>query len=168
MDKFGWQLLNEAVRWGLLKMVQFFLDNQPLYADIYDRDGMGNTALLAVADIYNYKYPYCYGYYEFCLERNEVMMNLLLDRGTCASDIVLPTWGQEGVPNTVLILAAQWISPNIIKRLIDCGANVYTKVTYDRYDLGYYTRPDWISNIIAFFAVCLFNNYKAVKIPINC
>ncbi|KAM0197738.1 hypothetical protein ACHAPI_004463 [Fusarium lateritium] len=55
-ERFGFQLLNEAARWGHLKMVKFFLDNQPLYAGIQERDCMGNTALASAADMYNHRY----------------------------------------------------------------------------------------------------------------
>jgi hypothetical protein len=159
--------LTEAARWGNIEIVQFFLDNQPLYADIHDRDWVGNTALLAVADIHQHKYVRCPAYCDIPPEKNEAMMNFLLDRGACASDVVLPFSDHDKTPNTVLTLAAKWSSPEMIKRLIDCGADIHAEVTYPIWDLGFYTGEDF-SHVTALFAACLFNNYKAARTLIDC
>ncbi|KIL90164.1 hypothetical protein FAVG1_06903 [Fusarium avenaceum] len=170
-DIVGFQLLTEAARWGQFDMVQFFLDNQPFYADIHDRDLWGNTALLAVADLHQHKYVRCPAYSGVPLETNEAMMNFLLDRGACAADVVVLPGDLQvtpEMPETVLTLAAKWSSPEMIKRLIDCGANVHAKVTYTPWDLGFYAGDEKFSHATALFVACLFDNSKAAKILIDC
>ncbi|SPJ87844.1 related to ankyrin [Fusarium torulosum] len=170
-DRVGFQLLTEAARWGHFEMVQFFLDNQPFYADIHDRDWVGNTALLAVADLHQHKYVRCPTYSGVRLETTEAMMNFLLDRGACAADVVLLSIDPHEtprMPETVLTLAAKWSSPEIIKRLIDCGANVHAKFTYFAWDLGFYAGDEDFHHATALFVACLFDNSNAVKILIDC
>jgi hypothetical protein len=52
----GFQLLNEAARYGRMEMVKFLLAHQPLYANIQDRDSKGYTAILSAADVYSERY----------------------------------------------------------------------------------------------------------------
>ncbi|KAF5658209.1 ankyrin protein, partial [Fusarium heterosporum] len=98
------------------------------------------------------------------------MINFLLDRGACAADVVLlPVDPDETpkMPETVLTLAAKWSSPEIIKRLIDCGANVHGKLTYFPWDLGFHAGEEEFPHATALFVACLFDNSKAAKILID-
>ncbi|RGP69234.1 hypothetical protein FLONG3_7870 [Fusarium longipes] len=166
-DKFIFHLLTHAARWGQIEMVKFFLDNQPLYADINDRDHWGNTALSAVADIHQHRYAFpCPECWDFQPEKNEAMMNLLLDRGACASDAVLPFRGCDETRNTVLTLASKWSSYEMIKRLIDCGADIHAKVTYSAWDLGLHAGEEDF-HVTALFIACIFSNSQATKCLIN-
>ncbi|SPJ90373.1 related to ankyrin [Fusarium torulosum] len=170
-DRVGFQLLTEAARWGHFEMVQFFLDNQPFYADIHDRDWVGNTALLAVADLHQHKYVRCPAYSSVRLETNEAMINFLLDRGACAADVILlpvDPYETPEMPETILTLAARWSSPEIIKRLIDYGANIHAKLTYFPWDLGFYIGDEDFHHATALFITYLFDNSKAAKILIDC
>ncbi|KAF5678240.1 hypothetical protein FCIRC_6523 [Fusarium circinatum] len=54
--KCGFTLLNEAARRGYLDIVEFLLQNQPLYADIHERDYTGCTAIAPASDIYSTRY----------------------------------------------------------------------------------------------------------------
>ncbi|ENH73468.1 hypothetical protein FOC1_g10008959 [Fusarium oxysporum f. sp. cubense race 1] len=167
--KFGFQLLTEAAKWGHLKMVEFFLDNQPLYADIYERDSRGNTALLSAVDIYNDRYIRYPCWDQIHPEKNWAVIKLLLERGARASDVLLPVDDDvDQTPNTVLTLAAQWASPEIIKTLIDCGANVHAKVTFDAFKVAFYTEPQYISGVTALFTACLCGNFQAAKTLVDC
>ncbi|KAM0197739.1 hypothetical protein ACHAPI_004464 [Fusarium lateritium] len=94
-------------------------------------------------------------------------MNLLLDRGASASDTVLPMDDEENTPNTVLTLAAQWAGPEMIKRLIACGADIHAKVDYYSGDLGFTSGPEYISDVTALFAACLFGNFHAARTLID-
>ncbi|RGP78273.1 hypothetical protein FLONG3_3588 [Fusarium longipes] len=166
-NKFGFQLLNEAARWGHVKMVEFFLDNQPLYADIYERDSRGNTALLSAVDVYSWRYFHYPD--EIHPEKNWAVIKLLLERGARASDVVLPVDDDiDQTPNTVLTLAAQWASPEIIKTLIDCGADVHAKVSFDAYKVAFYTEPEYIHGVTALFTACLCGNFQAAKMLVDC
>ncbi|KAL9562751.1 hypothetical protein ACKAV7_013103 [Fusarium commune] len=50
------ELLNEAARLGHVEIVRFLLNNQPVYADIHEKDHWGNTPILSAADIYRGTY----------------------------------------------------------------------------------------------------------------
>ncbi|KAM0545772.1 hypothetical protein ACHAPJ_011196 [Fusarium lateritium] len=168
--RYGFQLLNEAARWGHVEMVQFFLDNQPLYASIHDRDWKGGTAIVSAADIYSDRYVRHPQWNEVRPDKNEAVMNLLLDRGACASDFMLrdPEDGMKTPPDTVLTLAAQWSSPEMIKRLIDGGADVHAKVTRSAFFLGLRGQPNDIYDVTALFVACTHANFEAIKILIEC
>ncbi|KAH7263829.1 ankyrin repeat-containing domain protein [Fusarium tricinctum] len=75
----GFQLLNEAARYGRIETVKFLLAHQPLYANIQDRDNKGYTAILSAADVYSERYCFQPQWNEVCLENNEAIINLLLD-----------------------------------------------------------------------------------------
>ncbi|KAF5630072.1 ankyrin protein [Fusarium sp. NRRL 52700] len=160
--KRGYQLLNEAARRGHVEIVQFLLDNQPLYAGIHERDCKRYTALGSAADIYSVRYTDSADWQDICVDNNEQVMNLLLDYGASASDIVLPMNDKESTPDTVLTLAVQWASPKLINRLIDGGADVQAKVTKFPFDLGFWNQGGYISDINSLFMACISANFKAV------
>ncbi|RGP78274.1 hypothetical protein FLONG3_3589 [Fusarium longipes] len=124
----GFQLLNEAARYGHMEIVKFLLDHQPLYANIQERDNKGYTAILSAADVFSERYCFQPEWNEVCFENNEAIVNLLLDRGACASDTVIATYNKEEILDTVLTLVVKWAGPELIKRLIDCGANLHTTI----------------------------------------
>ncbi|KAI7762558.1 hypothetical protein LZL87_008904 [Fusarium oxysporum] len=161
--KRGYQLLNEAARRGHVEMVQFLLDSQPLYAGIHERDCKGYTALASAADIYSVRYPDPADWRDVCVDNNEKVMDLLLDYGARASDVVLPMNDKEKTPDTVLTLAVQWAGSKLINRLIDGGADMQAKVTKLPFDLGFWNEHGYISDINALFIACISANFKAVQ-----
>ncbi|KAF5658212.1 ankyrin protein, partial [Fusarium heterosporum] len=125
----GYELLNEAAKWGHVEMVRFLLEHQPLYADIHERDPQGFTPIASAASFYATRFIIPSSAEGVSASRNEAIINLLLDRGACACDIVLPKEGTEKSPDTVLTLAARWASHGLITTLINRGADVHAKVT---------------------------------------
>ncbi|KAL7755293.1 hypothetical protein ACKLNR_015050 [Fusarium oxysporum f. sp. zingiberi] len=162
-QKRGYQLLNEAARRGHVEIVQFLLDSRPLYAGIHDRDCKGYTALASAADIYSSRYPDPADWRDVCVENNEKVMDLLLDYGACASDVVLPINDKGKIPDTVLTLAVQWASPQLINRLIDGGADIQATVTKHPFDLGFWNKGGYISDINSLFIACISANFRAVQ-----
>lgn len=158
----GFQLLNEAARYGHIEIVKFLLDHQPLYANIQDRDNKGCTAILSAADVFSERYCFQPKWNEVCLKNNEAVINLLLDRGAYAFDAVLATYNEETL-DTVLTLVVKWAGPELIKRLIDCGANVHTTITNWTKFMG----PS-ASGVNALAVACYHANIKAAKTLIDC
>ncbi|KAI6765971.1 hypothetical protein HG530_007041 [Fusarium avenaceum] len=95
-------------------------------------------------------------------------MNLLLDRGAHASDARFPPNNRDGTSDTVLTLAAQWAGCDLIKRLINCGADIYASITQDPW---MQRRPygwDYISEVNALFVACKHANLAGVKTLLEC
>lgn len=80
-------LLNLAANCDHIDIVRFLLDNQPLYARIHERTWSKLTAILRAADAYNITRQNPISSQE-SFDRKEAVMNLLLDRGACASDVI--------------------------------------------------------------------------------
>ncbi|KAH6980197.1 ankyrin repeat-containing domain protein [Fusarium venenatum] len=142
-----WSLLNEAAHKADVDFVRFLLDNQPPYADIHGRDTFGCTPILEAASIW----PGGYGEVdtrEPSVEKSEAVMNLLLDRGASASDVAVHP---ERTTHTVLTSAVRWASPELVKRLIDGGADVHAKVTGRRLGLDYEPVSDMTAISFAMF-----------------
>ncbi|KAH7183619.1 ankyrin repeat-containing domain protein [Fusarium flagelliforme] len=158
----GFQLLNEAARYGHIEMVKLLLDHQPLYANIQDRDTKGYTAILSAADVFSERYCFQPEWNEVCLENNEAVINLLLDQGAYASDTVLATYNEETL-DTVLTLAVKWAGPELIKRLIDCGANFHTTIKKWTKFIGASA-----SGVNALAVACYHANFKAAETLIDC
>lgn len=133
----GFQLLNVAAQFGHIEIVQWLLDTQPLYASIHDRDFRGFTALAAAANLFAFQTCFSPAWDEICFDNNETIMNLLLDHGACASDVVHPTNDKDQKVPTVLTLAAQWASTDLLERLIDGGADVHYKVEAGSWELDF-------------------------------
>ncbi|KAM0228783.1 hypothetical protein ACHAP5_011846 [Fusarium lateritium] len=138
----NFQLLNVAAQFGQIEIVQWLLDTQPLYASIQDRDFMGFTALAAAADLFHFQSCFTPAWDKISFNNNEAIMNLLLDHGACASDIVHPTNNKDQNHPTILTLAAQWASNGLLERLINCGANVHYKVAANSWDLDFRNQRD--------------------------
>ncbi|KAF4497586.1 hypothetical protein FAGAP_6264 [Fusarium agapanthi] len=87
--------------------------------------------------------------------KNEAVMNLLLDRGACASGSV-PFWNDKGkLGVTVLTLAVEWASPELVKRLIAGGTDPSTM-------------HDSFNEIPTLFDSCTHANSKVVEALIDC
>ncbi|SPJ85291.1 related to ankyrin [Fusarium torulosum] len=138
LTRANFQLLNVAAQFGQIEIVQWLLDTQPLYASIHDRDNIrGFTALAAAADLFSFRSCYTPAWDEIRFENNEAIMNLLLDHGACASDVVHPTNDKNRKLPTVLTLAAQWASSDLLERLIDGGADIHYKVAANSSELDF-------------------------------
>ncbi|KAM5529503.1 hypothetical protein BFJ69_g16584 [Fusarium oxysporum] len=163
-----YELLNEAARWGQIEVVHFLLDNQPLYANIQERDPKGYTAIASAADFYSTQFLVSPHGEMVNPLKNEAVMNLLLDRGACASDLVLQE-NHEGKPSdTVLTLTVQWGDSEIIKRLIDDGADVHAKVTKGPWESNFWNQRDSFFEVNALFVACTHANPSAVQSLIDC
>lgn len=160
----GFQLLNEAARYGRIETVKFLLAHQPLYANIQDRDNKGCTAILSAADVYSERYCFQTAWNEVCLENNEAIINLLLDHGACASDTYVVPYNKETLTlDNVLTLVVTWAGPELIKRLITCGADVHATITkWPMYNGAS------ASGVNALAVACYHANIKAVETLIDC
>lgn len=164
----GFLLLNVAAESAQIEVVQFLLNNQPLYADIHARDGQGYTAIASAANVYETKHSDSFNWQDASFDRNETVMNLLLDRGACVSDAVLSLDDTfESSPDTVLTLAAQWAGPELIKRLIDGGADVHAKVKQDAEHFIFNDRRSYVLDVRALFIARLHANANAVKVLLS-
>ena len=158
----GYELLHVAAKWGQHNLVQFLLENQPLYAEIHERDPEGRTPILAAAHFYAIKFL---ADETINPARNERVVNLLLDHGACAGDAV--SFENTGKPfETVLTLAARWASADLIRRLIEEGASIHTKVTKAKWAPGSSSHLETFE-VDALFIACTFANLDAVKLIIG-
>ncbi|KAI1049595.1 hypothetical protein LB505_008073 [Fusarium chuoi] len=162
--KRGFTLLNEAARRGYLDMVEFLLQNQPLYADIHERDYTGCTALAAALDLYSTRYMEAFNWQPF-VDKSEAVINLLLDWGACPTDVVARGHQDSSwKPETVLSMASEWASAEIIQRLINGGADVHARFTKDSLQLGLYDEQDHIvDNVTAIHMASFRGNFPALK-----
>ncbi|KAI1014466.1 hypothetical protein LB504_012239 [Fusarium proliferatum] len=162
--KRGFTLLNEAARRGYLDIVEDLLQNQPLYADIYERDYTGCTALAAALDPYSTRYMEPFNW-QPSVDKSEAVINLLLDWGACPTDVVAP--GHEDSswkPETVLSMASEWAGAKILKRLVDGGADVHARFTKDSLQLRLYDEQDHIvDNVTAIHMASFRGNFPALK-----
>ncbi|KAH6884194.1 ankyrin repeat-containing domain protein [Thelonectria olida] len=170
LQKRGLLLLHVASDCGQPQVVQFLLDNYPAYADIHVRDESGYTAIGSAASLDGS------GHFDFVWERespdrSEQVMDLLLDRGASASDVVLRprSWGErpEIICDTVLTLAARWARPQLIQRLIDGGADAQAKTSHADFSWEDNTEND-IGDATAVFTSSLFANVDAIKVLLDC
>ncbi|EGU73771.1 hypothetical protein FOXB_15717 [Fusarium oxysporum f. sp. conglutinans Fo5176] len=139
----------------------------PRIFSLPDEDERIYEASVLFCDVIGYiRYPF---WDQIHPEKNWAVIKLLLERGARASDVVLLVGDDvDQTPNIVLTLAAQWASPEIIKTLIDCGANVHAKVTFDAFKVAFYTEPEYISGVTALFTACLCGNFQAAKTLVDC
>ncbi|KAF4952933.1 hypothetical protein FGADI_6366 [Fusarium gaditjirri] len=157
-------LLNEAAEHGHVDTVRFLLNNQPRYASINERDCKGNTPLLSAVSGRFIDLPTCAQEGQPGPAESEAIVNLLLDRGASASDA---SYEGEKISNTVLTLAAKWAGAKLIKRLIDDGADTYTKVERDRWNDKFWNLPDCSFEVNALYVACTHANFEAVKTLID-
>ena len=113
-------------------MTRFLLDTQLAHANIYDRSHGGMTALLSAANSIASPRATHDSARDY-VAQGEELVEMLLDRGACARDIVQNqrgdrnNGGNEQPSGTVLSLAISQASPKLIGRLIDEGADVHIK-----------------------------------------
>ncbi|KAF5576580.1 ankyrin [Fusarium pseudoanthophilum] len=158
-------VLNEAAHHSQVDIVRFLLDNQPRYASIHERDQNDHTALLSAASAYNIDLPTSAQEGLPGSAQSEAIINLLLDRGASASDV---SYGDGKLHNTVLTLAAKWAGSKLLKRLIDDGANICTKVTRFHWEHKFWNIPDSNFEVNALYVACTHGNFEAVKTLIDC
>ncbi|KAI1014458.1 hypothetical protein LB504_012237, partial [Fusarium proliferatum] len=144
----GLLLLNEAAQHGHVDIVRFLLNNQPRYSRIDERDTNDCTALLSAAAARYIDRPTSLREELPGLVESEAILNLLLDQGASASDV---SYWDEELRNTVLTSAAEWAGSQLIKRLIDDDADIYTKVESFGYSKeAVYDKARRIADIIEF------------------
>ncbi|KAF5591116.1 ankyrin [Fusarium pseudocircinatum] len=160
----GFTLLNEAARRGHLEIVEFLLNNQPLYADIHKRDYTGCTAIAAASDLYSTRYIEAFNW-QPSVDKSKAVMNLLLDWDACATDMVVlahqdPSWK----PETVLSMASEWAGAEMIECLIGGGADVHARFTKDSLQLQLYDEQDHIvHNVTAIHMASFRGNFVALE-----
>ncbi|KAF5621135.1 ankyrin [Fusarium tjaetaba] len=122
------RVLNTAAHSGHLEVVKLLLDHPLLQADIHHNYN-GYTPIMVASDA-----CYC----KDNLEKKEAVINFLLDRGARASDTEY-TWGSSLDPRTgeytkkqvpiltTLNFAAEWAGADLIRRLIENGADPHVK-----------------------------------------
>ncbi|KAI1061432.1 hypothetical protein LB507_011257 [Fusarium sp. FIESC RH6] len=162
-------LLSTAAKWGRVEMVKFLLDNQPLYADIHEQGSNRETAIFSAADTTGTRHRDYLGHQEVCLEKNEAVMHLLLDRGACASDSLTcyDDRPECQTSETVLTMAVQWAGPGLIQRLIDNGADVHAKVVCK---VSFIPRVDYFDrflHVTAIYIASFHANFRAVEVLID-
>ncbi|RBQ75527.1 hypothetical protein FVER14953_20198 [Fusarium verticillioides] len=159
------EILNEAAKYGQVDMVKFLLDSQPRYASIEERDSNGYTALLSTASAPNLDCPTCLQERRPGPAASEATMSLLLDRGACASDVL---YGNQKILKTVLTLTVEWAGSRLIKRLIDSGASIETKVQRGPWDETFWNLHGYTFEANALYVACTRANFEAVKTLIEC
>lgn len=145
IDARGSLLLHTACQNAHIDTVRFLLNSESIFrdtyagiGDIHTRDNYGRTAILSAAD----SFPHLADGKDITRERaarSDEVMRLLLDRGASACDHI--DWEDEPpivpyaslilcggkVSGTVLSLAMAGASYQLVKRLIEEGADMHTK-----------------------------------------
>lgn len=127
-DARGYLLVNVACQSAHVDTAHFLLDNQLAAGGIHAREAHGMTALLAAAASFvdsAYAENDRRDSMRDHMARGEELVLLLLDRGACAHDAI--TQGDKQPRDTILTLAISQASSKLVKRLIDEGADIYTK-----------------------------------------
>ncbi|KAI7779508.1 hypothetical protein LA080_000792 [Diaporthe eres] len=145
-DERGFRLLHVACAHAQLPTVRFLIDDRRPWASRFgyanaiavERDAHGQTAILSAASWYRHGHQVEH-------DDSEEVMRLLLSKGARATDAVFPPGNTEpllpltmvvSLPtvdqplDTVLSLAVSGASADIIKRLVDGGADVHAKTIY--------------------------------------
>ncbi|KAJ5358737.1 uncharacterized protein N7496_011150 [Penicillium cataractarum] len=142
LDQRGFTLLNAACAYANIDTVKFILDHCPPIGSLDARDRCGETPLLSAAASLAYinfdeadGTPTRESWIRDQITRGQELVNFLLDRGASACDAVLASQsdGEERVQqptDTVLGLAVSRAGSALVNRLIDEGADVYTKQQY--------------------------------------
>ncbi|KAF5694731.1 ankyrin protein [Fusarium denticulatum] len=156
------RVLNTAAHSGHLEIVKLLLDHPFLQADIHHNYN-GYTPIMVTADA-----CYC----KDNLEKKEAVINFLLDRGARASDAEY-MWGyyldpitgegtQKQMPIlTALNFAAEWAGADLVRRLIESGADPRAKLMEDK---EFTVRTD--VTIISTASRCA--NVEALKVLLDC
>lgn len=149
LDQRGFLLLNVACQHAQLDTALFLLDSQPPLGEVraWDRDHCETALLAAAASLESleylsskWEYPHHsrHGWARDCVARGEELMNLLLDRGASARDVIAPIQHDggdnatsNGLPpqplSTVLGRAVSRASYKLVSRLLDEGADVHAR-----------------------------------------
>ncbi|KAF4439076.1 ankyrin [Fusarium acutatum] len=137
------RVLNEAAHCGHLEVVKLLLDHPRLRADIHHNNN-GLTPIMIAAEA-----SYC----KDNLKKKEAVINFLLDRGARASD---------AVPGLMTLnFAAEWAGVDLIRRLIENGADPHVKMIEDK---EFTVRTD--VTIISTASICA--NIDALKVLLDC
>ncbi|KAE8373941.1 ankyrin repeat-containing domain protein [Aspergillus bertholletiae] len=135
LEQRGISLMEIACRFARLETVHFLLDSQPPLGTVKPGDGWCTTALLSAATSFS-EVAFDWGQYQ-CPERrwvrdriarSEDLIQLLLDRGASAGDVILSRSDKEDPPQaseTVLSLAIAQASYQLMVRLINAGADIH-------------------------------------------
>ncbi|KAF5553649.1 hypothetical protein FMEXI_2298 [Fusarium mexicanum] len=133
--KRGFTLLNEAARRGYLDIVESIFNDIEAF------------------------------HWQPSVEKSEAVMNLLLDRGACPTDVV--SWINQysfWKPETVLSMASEWAGAEMIGRLIGSGADVHAGFTKDSLQLRLDDEPDHIvENVTAIHMASFRGNSVALE-----
>ncbi|KLP10365.1 related to ankyrin [Fusarium fujikuroi] len=156
------RVLNTAAHCGHVEIVELLLDHPFLQADIHHNYN-GFTPIMIAAEA---------SYSKDNLEKKEAVINLLLDRGARASDAEY-TWDYcldpitgESTHKQVLVFmtlnfAAEWAGADLIRRLIESGADPHVKMMEDK---EFTVRTD--VTIISTASRCA--NVDALKVLLEC
>ncbi|KAI7758970.1 hypothetical protein LZL87_009965 [Fusarium oxysporum] len=129
------RVLNTAAHFGHLEVVKLLLDHPLLQVDIHHNYN-GFTPIMVAADA-----TYC----KDNLEEKESVINFLLDRGASASDAEYmwdysysldPITGESKKKQLPIFMAlnfaAEWAGADLIRRLIQSGADPHVKLMEDK------------------------------------
>ncbi|KAI1037809.1 hypothetical protein LB503_009571 [Fusarium chuoi] len=156
------RVLNTAAHCGHLEVVKCLLDHPLLQADIHHNYN-AFTPIMTAAEP-----SYC----KDNIEKKEAVINFLLDRGARASDAEY-TWDycldpitgestQKQVPVFMTLnFAAEWAGADLIRRLIESGADPHVKMMEDK---EFTVRTD--VTIISTASRCA--NVDALKVLLEC
>ncbi|KAG4273411.1 hypothetical protein FPRO04_09775 [Fusarium proliferatum] len=156
------RVLNTAAHCGHLEVVKCLLDYPLLQADIHHNNN-GFTPIMAAAEA---------SYSKDNLDKKEAVINFLLDRGARASDAeytcnyYLDPMTGVSTPKQMPILmtlnfAAEWAGADLIRRLIENGADPHVKMMEDK---EFTVRTD--VTIISTASRCA--NVNALKVLLEC
>jgi ankyrin repeat protein len=156
------RVLNTAAHCGRLEVVKLLLDDPLLQADIHF-NYQGFTPIMIAADA---------SYWKDHLEEKEAVINFLLDRGARASDAEYiwdysldPITGESKKKQVPIFMAlnsaAEWARADLIRRLIESGADPHVKLIEDT---EFAVRTD--ITIISTASRCA--NVDALKILLDC
>lgn len=182
-------LLNVACTHGALETARYLLDEQPALADLHARDGFGYTPILGAA-----KSLVSCAVSEAVMEgvrvdaltarervhRSLELMDLLLDRGACASD----SWnygaeletdhsvavdGDDRDKDTVLSLAISRAGPTILRRLIEAGADALATTSSRPHDRIYFAfmHTAAFGNVTLMHLAAFYGNRPAIQVLVE-
>lgn len=182
-------LFNVACTHGALETARYLLDEQPVLADLHARDGFGYTPILAAA-----KSLVSCAASEAAMvgaqvdtqtarervHRSLELMDLLLDRGACASDsgnydAKLDTKHSAAVDSddrdkdTVLSLAISRAGPTLLRRLIEAGADALATTSGRSHDDIYFAFMHTASfgNVTLMHLAAFYGNLPAIQVLIE-
>ncbi|KAF5243390.1 hypothetical protein FANTH_8212 [Fusarium anthophilum] len=176
LDGRCYDVLNTAARCGQLEVVKVLLDHPLLQIDLH-HNYHGFTPIMAAADIFDWAadaFDLAVDTFDWRnnLDGKEAVINLFLDRGAHASDADYvwhycdnPVTGEpkdKRIPTFMALnLAAEWAGSDLIRRLIQSGADPNITIMENKNDR---VRTD--ITIISTASRCA--NVEALKVLIDC